>query len=92
MKRITHKAIKRMEKRAAKREWPNLIDIARVLDFAAWLSYKHEYMIQSPDAGEILRAWRHGETINVRYDGKRTQCGRHMMALWLTFECFYEGG
>lgn len=89
MKLFSCKAQRLMERQAKKGEWVNLIEIARITDFAAWLSNDaHGWTIQSPDAKEVLRAWRHGRTIVVGYDGKRTRCGRHVMALWLTFLCF----
>lgn len=88
-KKFSNKTLKTMERRAAKCEWLKLVDIKRVSDFAAWLSDdSHEWLIQSPDVGEILRAWKHGRTIHIYYDGKRTKCGRYEMALYLTFECF----
>lgn len=40
--------------------------------------------------GEVLRAYKYGTTIVVWYDGRRTICGRHVMALWHTFLCFRE--
>lgn len=89
MKKLTHKALKKMKRRACKSEWSNLIDVNRTISFAAWLSNDfHEWHIQSPDVGELLRAWKDGRTITIKYDGKRTSCGRYEMALWLTFECF----
>ncbi|WP_158573618.1 hypothetical protein [Mitsuokella sp. AF33-22] len=36
----------------------------------------------------MLRAYKYGRTIVVWYDGRRTICGRQVMALWHTFQCF----
>lgn len=50
-------------------------------------------MIQSPDVGEALRAYKLGRPVLiVRYDGWRTVCTRAAMALWYTFLCFREDG
>lgn len=56
---------------------------------AAWLTDDfHEWVGQSPDEGEVLRAYKYGRTIVVWYDGRRTICGRQVTALWHTFQCF----
>lgn len=89
MKKISLKSMRRMEQDAARGKWYNLVRLDDIPEFAAWLTNDfHEWQEQSPDAGEVLKIFKHGTTLAVRYDGKRTICGRHMMLLWHTFECF----
>lgn len=91
MKKISLKSQRRMQQDAARGKWYNLVELKRVPEFAAWLTDDfHEWQGQSPDAGEILRLYRHGITLAVLYDGKRTICNRHVMALWHTFLCFHD--
>ena len=88
---ITRQEIKKMERTAERGKWVGLIKLCDIPAFAHWLSdEQHEWMIQSPDVGEVLRAYKYGTTIIVWYDGRRTICGRHVMALWHTFLCFRE--
>ena len=78
---ITRQEIKKMERTAERGKWVGLIKLGDIPAFAHWLSdEQHEWMIQSPDAGEVLRAYKYGTTI----------CGRYVMALWHTFLCFRE--
>lgn len=86
--KISRKSQKKMAQDAGKGVWKGLIRIELVPAFAAWLACRHGFLLQSPDAGEILRAYRDGRTISIGYDGRRTICGRHEMALWHTFQCF----
>lgn len=77
-----------MSKRKAgeQTEWVGLMRPADIPAFALWLEDKrHGWMLQSPDAGECLRAWRDGCLLIIRYDGKRTRCTRHGMAFWWTY-------
>ena len=91
MKKISLKSQRRMFDDASRGKWYNLIELRRVPEFAAWLTDDfHEWVGQSPDEGEILRIHKHGTTIAVYYDGRRTICGRHMMALWHCFLCFHD--
>ena len=86
MKKISLKSQRKMQQDAARGRWYNLVEMRRVPEFAAWLANEdHGWLGQSPDEGEILRMHRDGTTIVVRYDGRRTICGRHVMALWYTF-------
>ncbi|WP_455048258.1 hypothetical protein [Mitsuokella sp.] len=80
-----------MERTAERGKWVGLIKLGDIPAFAAWLTDDfHEWMEQSPDEGEAFRAYKHGMTIVVWYDERRTICGRHVMALWHTFLCFRE--
>lgn len=76
---ITRQEIKKME---------------RIAEFGRWVGLsdeQHEWMIQSPDVGEILRAYKPGRPVLiVCYDGRHTVCTRAAMALWYTFLCFRE--
>jgi len=91
MKKISLKSQRKMQQDAARGKWYNLVRLQDIPAFAHWLSdEQHEWMIQSPDVGEVLRAYKYGTTIVVWYDGRRTICGRHVMALWHTFLCFRE--
>lgn len=91
-KTLSRKARKKMKREAVRCEWRGLIRIRDIPEFSAWLTdERHEWQSQSPDAGEVLRVYRHGITLNVLWDGTRTICGRHMMALWYTFCCFRNG-
>lgn len=90
-KKISAKARKKMELSARRGVWIGLVEIDKVPAFAAWLACKHGYMQQSPDNGEVLAAYSNGTTLKVYFDGKRTRCGRHEMALWLSFACFCLG-
>lgn len=91
MKKISLKSQRRMMDDASRGKWYNLVELKRVPEFAAWLTDEaHEWQGQSPDEGEILRLHRHGTTLVVWYDGRRTICGRHVMALWHTFLCFHD--
>jgi hypothetical protein len=89
--KFSSKAKKKMKQDANKGVWTGLIEIQLVPAFAAWLSCRHGYLLQSPDVGEVLVAYRDGRTIRVFYDGRRTRCSRGVMALWRTFECFCLG-
>lgn len=72
-------------------KWYNLIELERIPELSAWLTNEeHEWQSQSPDVGEVLRLYRHGITLIVYYDGRRTICSRHMMALWYGFICFHD--
>lgn len=91
MKKISLKSQRKMERDAAHGRWYNLVELCRVPEFAAWLADgDHRWLGQSPDEGEALRMHRDGTTITVRYDGRRTICSRHVMALWYTFLCFHD--
>ena len=91
-KKLSRKAQKKMKREAARGEWRGLIPRREVPEFSAWMTdERHKWQSQSPDAGEVLRVYRDGITLNVLWDGKRTICGRHMMALWYTFCCFRNG-
>lgn len=91
MKRMSIKARRKMEQDAARGKWYNLVKLERVPEFAAWLTDdQHEWMGQSPDVGEVMRLHKYGVTIRVLYDGRRTICGRHVMALWHSFLCFHD--
>lgn len=89
---ITRQEIKKMERIAEFGRWVGLIKLGDIPAFARWLSdEQHEWMIQSPDVGEILRAYKPGRPVLiVCYDGRRTVCTRAAMALWYTFLCFRE--
>lgn len=90
-KDISLKSQRRMMQDAARGKWYNLVRLRDIPAFAAWLTDDfHEWTQQSPDVGEVLRAHKHGMTIVVYYDGRRTICGRHVMLLWHTFCCFRE--
>ena len=91
---ITRQEIKKMERTAERGKWVGLIKLGDIPAFAHWLSdEQHEWMIQSPDVGEALRAYKLGmPVLIVRYDGWRTVCTRAAMALWYTFLCFREDG
>ena len=87
---FSSKAKKKMERDAARVGWIGLIELPLIPAFAAWLSCRHGYLLQSPDTGEALVAYRDGITIRVLYDGRRTRCSRGVMALWYTYQCFKE--
>ena len=84
---FTHAELHQMDLSAKRGKWVGLIQLADIPDFAAWLS-EREWICQSPDCGEVLKVYKDGRTRVVQYDGKRTCCGRGMMALWYTFLCF----
>lgn len=91
MKKISLKSQRRMQQDAARGKWYNLIQLKRVPELSAWLTDEaHEWQAQSPDVGEVLRLHKHGITLAVYYDGKRTICGRYMMGLWYAFICFHD--
>lgn len=91
MKKISLKSQRKMQQDAARGRWCNLVELRRVPEFAAWLADEdRRWLGQCPDAGEILRMYRDGTTITVGYDGRRTICSRHVMALWYTFLCFHD--
>lgn len=91
MKKISLKSQRKMQQDAVRGRWYNLVELRRVPEFAAWLANEdHRWIGQSPDEGEALRMHRDGTTIVVWYDGHRTICGRHVMALWYTFLCFKD--
>lgn len=86
---MTSKQIKKLRE---KKTWSGLIKIKHVPAFAAWLSCRHGFTIQCPDAGEAMSAYRDGRTIRILIDDTgRTRCGRHAMALYLSFLCFCVG-
>lgn len=90
-KKFSRKAQKKIAEDAARRKWYNLVRLEEIPAFAAWLTDDfHEWQAQSPDADEVIRAYKHGRTISVRYDGRRTICGRCVMALWYTYQCFKD--
>lgn len=90
--KLSSKARKKMKREAAQGRWRGLIALRDVPEFSAWLTDEnHHWQSQSPDIGEVLRVHRDGITLNVLWDGTRTICGRHMMALWYTFCCFRNG-
>ena len=93
MKKISLKSQRKMQQDAARGKWYNLVRLQDIPAFAHWLSdEQHEWMIQSPDVGEALRAYKLGRPVLiVRYDGWRTVCIRAAMALWYTFCCFRDG-
>lgn len=70
--------------------WKNLIPVKKVVPFSRWLAKRGEWIIQSPDEGEVLRVWRTGETLVLKYDGRSTFCKSHLHTLWLTYEAFGE--
>ncbi len=91
MKKISRKAQRKMAANAVRGKWYNLMQPDEIPMFAAWLSNDfHEWQMQSPDTGEAMRAYKNGRTITIRYDGRRTICGRCVMALWYTYQCFKE--
>lgn len=91
MKKISLKSLRRMEQDALRGKWYNLIELKRIPEFSAWLTDDfHGWRGQSPDVGEVLRLHRDGTTLIIYYDGQRTICGRHAMALWYTFLCFHD--
>ncbi|WP_417502638.1 hypothetical protein [Mitsuokella jalaludinii] len=91
MKKISLKSQRKMEQDAARGKWYNLVKLERVPEFVAWLTdADHEWMGQSSDVGEVMRLHKYGTTISVLYDGRRTICGRHVMAMWYTFLCFRD--
>lgn len=85
--KFSSKAKRKMEQDAARGVWIGLVKLADIPAFAAWLS-RCEWICQSPDYGEVLRVHKNGLTKCVSYNGKRTSCGRGMMAPWYTFLCF----
>ena len=85
--KFSSKAKKKMERDAERGVWVGLVKLTDIPAFAAWLS-RREWICQSPDYGEVLRVHRNGLIRCVSYNGKRTSCGRGMMALWYTFLCF----
>lgn len=87
-KRFNRKALKEMDRSAEKEEWIDLVEIDKIPAFSAWLSCRHGFSPQSPDAGEALSMWRDGRSIKVFFDGRTTRCRRGVMALWLSFACF----
>ena len=89
--KLSHKALKKMEKQAGKGEWVGLVELDKIPAFSAWLSCRHGYISQSPDSGEALCMYRDGVTIKVLFDGRRTRCTRGVMALWHVFACFCLG-
>lgn len=84
---FTHAELRQMDLSAKQGTWVGLIKLADIPAFAAWLS-ERGWICQSPDCGEVLRIHKDGLTRYVSYNGKRTSCGRGMMALWYTFLCF----
>lgn len=88
-KKFSSKAVRKMKADAEKGRWYALVRLEDIPDFLRWLS-EHEWIGQSPDVGEALRAYKYGWTIRVYYDGHRTCCERLAMALWLTYECFKD--
>ena len=90
--KISRKEREKMERMAMRGEWRGLIKLEDVPAFEHWLTDDwHEWIGQSPDEGEILRVYKQGVTRTVRWDGRQTICGRHMMLLWHTFCCFRDG-
>jgi hypothetical protein len=89
---ITRQEIRQMVRVAERGKWVGLVRLADIPAFAQWLSDdRHEWMLQSPDVGEVLRAYKPGRPVLiVRYDGRHTVCGRAVMALWHTFCGFRE--
>lgn len=89
---ITRQEIKKMERTAERGKWVGLIKLGDIPAFARWLSgERHEWMIQSPDVGEVLRACKEGRPVLViHYNGRHTVCTRAAMVLWYTFLCFRE--
>lgn len=91
MKKFSRKAQKKMTEDAVRGRWYNLVRLEEIPAFAAWLTDEfHEWQMQSPDTGEAMRAYKNGRTIMIRYDGRRTICGRCVMALWYTYQCFKD--
>lgn len=92
IKGITRQEIRKMERVAERGKWIGLIKLNDIPAFSAWLTNEdHEWVSQSPDVGEALRIYRHGVTRAVKWNGRQTVCGRHLMALWHTFCCFKDG-
>ena len=89
---ITRQEIKKMERIAERGKWIGIIKLSDIPAFASWLSNeRHEWIIQSPDVGEVLRAYKPGRPVLiVCYDGRHTVCTRAAMALWYTFLCVRE--
>lgn len=89
---ITRQEIRQMVRVAERGKWVGLVRLADIPVFAQWLSDdRHEWMLQSPDVGEVLRAYKPGRPVLiVRYDGRHTVCGRAVMVLWHTFCGFRE--
>jgi len=85
---FTHSDLRKMGISARRGKWSWLVELDKIPAFASWLTCRHGFIQQSPDTGEVLVAYKHGERLEVTYDGKRTRCGRHLMALWYTFACF----
>lgn len=90
-KKPSRKSLKKAEQAAKRGRWYNLVELKRIPEFSAWLTNDaHEWQGQSPDTGEALRLYKYGEILTIQYDGKRTICNRHGMALWYTFLCFHD--
>lgn len=89
---FSKKEIDKMMRVAARGKWRGLIPIGDVPEFSAWLSdEEHGWTVQSPDEGEAMRIYRDGLTRVILWDGYRTVCGRHIMAMYHTFCCFRDG-
>lgn len=89
---FSKKEIDKMMRVAARGKWRGLIPISDVPEFSAWLSDEdHGWTVQSPDEGEAMRIYRDGLTRVILWDGCRTVCGRHIMAMYHTFCCFRNG-
>lgn len=88
-KKFSSKTLKKMQADADRGEWHDLITLEALPSFACWLT-QHEWLIQSPDYGEALRAYKNGWLLTVTCHDHHTTCHRLCMALWHTYQCFKE--
>lgn len=89
MRTPTSKQIKKLRE---KKTWSGLVQLKYIPAFSAWLLCRHDFISQSPDTGEVMRAYRNGITIRILIDDTgHTRCGRHVMALYYSFMCFCIG-
>lgn len=59
--KFSSKAKRKMERDAERGVWVGLVELPLIPAFAAWLSCRHGYLLQSPDTGEALVAYRDGK-------------------------------
>lgn len=88
---FTHSDLRKMGISARRGKWTGLVELDKIPAFAAWLTCRHGFIQQSPDAGECMRVYRDGVTLRIFYSQEHTKCGRHMMGLYYAFLCFCVG-
>lgn len=77
--KFSSKAKRKMERDAERGVWVGLVELPLIPAFAAWLSCRHGYLLQSPDTGEALVAYRDGknDSCTIRRQAHTMQQGRN---------------